>query len=141
MADGELDRRDALRACALLGVACASAAALAGCGATAPAPAPSRAPVVDGELATTAQIPVGGGTVFADRSVVVTQPMAGVFKAFSATCTHAGCTVGGVQAGLIVCPCHHSEFSIVDGSVRGGPAPDPLPAVPITVANGRISTA
>ncbi len=36
----------------------------------------------------TSDIPVGGGKIYADQDVVVTQPTAGQFKAFSSTCTH-----------------------------------------------------
>ncbi|MFI9723515.1 Rieske (2Fe-2S) protein [Streptomyces sp. NPDC052396] len=73
---------------------------------------------------------MGGGKVFADREqkVVVTQPSKGDFKAFSAVCTHEGCTVASVSDGVIQCPCHGSEFDIRDGSVRRGPARQPLPA-------------
>jgi Rieske Fe-S protein len=89
-------------------------------------------------LAATADIPEGGGKVFADRKVVVTQPTAGEFKAFSATCTHQGCAVKSVADGVINCPCHNSNFSITDGSVQGGPATKPLPAVRITVSGDSI---
>ncbi len=92
-------------------------------------------------LASTADIPEGGGKVFADRKVVVTQPSAGEFKAFSATCTHQGCAVKSVADGVINCPCHNSDFSITDGSVRGGPATKPLPAVEITVSGDSITLA
>ncbi|TDT39240.1 nitrite reductase/ring-hydroxylating ferredoxin subunit [Streptomyces sp. BK208] len=92
-------------------------------------------------LATTADIPEGGGKVFPDRKVVVTQPAAGEFKAFSATCTHQGCAVKSVSDGVINCPCHNSSFSITDGSVQGGPAPKPLPAVQITVSGDSIRLA
>ena len=60
--------------------------------------------------------------MFADKDVVVTQPTAGEFKAFSATCTHQGCKVKSVADGVIVCPCHGSKFAIADGSVAAGPA-------------------
>ncbi|MEU6566887.1 Rieske (2Fe-2S) protein [Streptomyces parvulus] len=93
------------------------------------------------ELAATADIPEGGGMVFADQKVVVTQPSAGEFKAFSATCTHQGCAVKSVSDGVINCPCHNSNFSITDGSVRSGPAPKPLPAVRITVNGDSIQLA
>ncbi|CAL9392198.1 Cytochrome b6-f complex iron-sulfur subunit [Streptomyces sp. enrichment culture] len=92
-------------------------------------------------LAATADIPEGGGKVFADRKVVVTQPTAGDFKAFSATCTHQGCAVKSVADGVINCPCHNSNFSIADGSVKSGPATEPLPSVQITVSGGSITLA
>ncbi|MBQ1100641.1 Rieske (2Fe-2S) protein [Streptomyces sp. b94] len=92
-------------------------------------------------LAATADIPEGGGKVFADRKVVVTQPAAGEFKAFSATCTHQGCAVKSVSDGVINCPCHNSNFSITDGSVQSGPATKPLPAVQITVSGDSIQMA
>ncbi|MET9887765.1 Rieske (2Fe-2S) protein [Streptomyces sp. NPDC006430] len=92
-------------------------------------------------LAQTSEIPVGGGKVFKDQKVVVTQPAAGEFKAFSATCTHQGCSVATVTGGNIVCPCHQSLFKIADGSVAGGPAPRPLAAAKIAVEGGKISLA
>ncbi|MFG3249985.1 Rieske (2Fe-2S) protein [Streptomyces sp. NPDC048187] len=92
-------------------------------------------------LAATSDIPEGGGKVFPDQKVVVTQPAAGEFKAFSATCTHQGCAVKSVSDGVINCPCHNSSFSITDGSVQGGPAPEPLPAVQITVSGDSIRLA
>ena len=90
-------------------------------------------------LATTSDIPVGGGKVFASAKVVVTQPVADSFKGFSAICTHMQCTVDQVANGTIDCPCHGSQFSITDGSVVGGPAPSPLPAAPITVTGANIT--
>ena len=89
-------------------------------------------------LATVADIPVGGGKIFAGRNVVVTQPQSGTIRAFSSTCTHAGCTVAAVSGGTITCPCHGSRFRIADGSVAGGPAPAPLAPVAINVTGGAI---
>jgi Rieske Fe-S protein len=83
-------------------------------------------------------IPVGGGKVFLDQKVVVTQPAKGVFKAFSAVCTHVGCICNKVANGTINCPCHDSEFKISNGAVVTGPAPAPLPARTITVSDGKI---
>ncbi len=83
-------------------------------------------------------IPVGGGVVFLDKKVVVTQPAKGIFKAFSAVCTHVGCICNKVVNGTIDCPCHGSEFKITDGAVVTGPAPAPLPSRTITVTDGKI---
>jgi Rieske Fe-S protein len=131
----------------LCGIGCA--AALTGCaaygtGTTAPAPAAPAAPApaaggAAAALVATADVPVGGGVVFADQDVVVTQPAAGTFKAFSATCTHQGCKVGDVAGGTINCPCHGSTFAIADGSVTGGPAKKALAAKTIKVADGGIT--
>ncbi|WP_103535531.1 Rieske (2Fe-2S) protein [Streptomyces sp. SM11] len=90
------------------------------------------------ELAGTGDIPVGGGTVFKERKVVVTQPEEGEFKAFSAVCTHASCLVSTVSDGTINCPCHGSRYSITDAAVEAGPAPRPLPAERISVSDGTI---
>ncbi|MFF6909992.1 Rieske (2Fe-2S) protein [Streptomyces sp. NPDC012389] len=90
------------------------------------------------ELASTDDIPVGGGTIFKEQKVVVTQPEEGEFKAFSAVCTHAQCLVSTVSDGTINCPCHGSKFSITDAAVETGPATRPLPAEQITVAGGSI---
>ncbi|MFV0130985.1 Rieske (2Fe-2S) protein [Streptomyces sp. HMX112] len=90
-------------------------------------------------LARTADIPEGGGKVFGD--VVVTQPKAGEFKAFSATCTHAGCAVRDIADGIINCPCHGSKFDASDGSVKAGPATAPLAAASITVDGDSIKLA
>ncbi|MFC8076950.1 Rieske (2Fe-2S) protein [Streptomyces sp. NPDC057307] len=92
-------------------------------------------------LAKTADIPEGGGKVFEDKGVVVTQPAAGEFKAFSSVCTHSGCTVGDISNGTITCPCHGSQFDAADGSVKKGPANKPLGATAITVEGDSISLA
>ncbi|MFG3290455.1 Rieske (2Fe-2S) protein [Streptomyces sp. NPDC048179] len=92
-------------------------------------------------LAQTSEIPEGGGTVFKDQKVVVTQPTKGEFKAFSAICTHQGCTVNRVADGTIDCPCHGSKYKIADGSVAHGPATRPLPAKSITVSGNSITLA
>jgi len=92
------------------------------------------------ELATTTEVPVGGGVILQEEKIVVTQPTEGEFKAFSAVCTHQGCIVAEVQE-TINCNCHNSKYSIEDGSVQGGPAPSPLKEVAITVNGDKIVTA
>lgn len=90
-------------------------------------------------LGKTSEIPEGGGKIFKDEGVVVTQPTAGEFKAFSSKCTHQGCAVTRVANGVITCPCHKSEFSVTDGSVQKGPATQALPEEKITVSGETIA--
>jgi Rieske Fe-S protein len=86
----------------------------------------------------TGEVPVGGGKVFADQKVVITQPSAGQFKAFTAICTHQGCLVTDVSDGTIHCPCHGSAFSAADGSVKNGPATQPLTEKTVTVSGDSL---
>ena len=88
-------------------------------------------------LASTSEVPVGGGLILKDEKVVITQPTEGQFFAFSAECTHKGCVVSDVTD-KIECECHHSEYSLTDASVLGGPAPAPLPPVEIQVQGSNI---
>jgi Rieske Fe-S protein len=90
-------------------------------------------------LAKTSDIEVGGGEVFGDQEVVVTQPKSGEFKCFTAVCTHQGCIVANVSDGTINCDCHGSQYSIEDGSVVQGPATFPLAEEPITVSGDKIT--
>jgi Rieske Fe-S protein len=89
-------------------------------------------------LASTSQVPVGGGTILTAKKIVITQPQSGTFKAFTAVCTHAGCTVGSVSGGTINCPCHGSRFNIANGAVVNGPAASPLAAINIKVQGTSI---
>jgi thiosulfate dehydrogenase [quinone] large subunit len=61
----------------------------------------------------------------------------GSLKAFSAVCTHAGCTVG-YEGGVIVCPCHGGEYSAETGEVLAGPPPSPLAPKKVLEAGGQI---
>jgi Rieske Fe-S protein len=136
---------------AVLAAGAGAAGALAGCQTyggesdqpAAPPPAASGGTVVT----TTDQVPVGGGFISGEHQLVVTQPEAGDFRAFSAICTHQGCVVATVTEGTINCDCHGSKFSIQDGSVveaARGVSPeeqDPLPPAEITVNGESIEFA
>ena len=62
----------------------------------------------------------------------------GDFVAYSAVCTHQGCTVA-YKNGQLACPCHGSVFDPADGAaVVAGPAPEPLAEIPVKVQGGDI---
>jgi Rieske Fe-S protein len=145
--DRHVTRRGALLAAGLAG----TGAALAGCSTAPvsydsneagaveddgpPTPAPGSGGIL---LSAVGDIPVGGGKIFPGDKVVITQPTAGQFKAFSAFCTHMACMLDKVANGTIDCPCHGSIFEITDGVPVKGPATKPLPPVSISVENGNI---
>ena len=136
--DGALSRRSmiiqgGLATAALAGLsACTNYGAPAAPSAAASSGAGSGSGGGAGAAIKTADIPVGGGKIFADSQSVVTQPVKGEFKAFSSICTHQNCPVTEVTD-TINCSCHGSKFSITDGSVVNPPAPTPLPAKTVKV--------
>lgn len=85
-------------------------------------------------------VPAGGGVILDAADVVVTRDPAGAVHAFSATCTHQGCTVVSVQDGTISCPCHGSQFDAATGAPRRGPATRPLPTVAVVTRDGGVYT-
>ena len=117
----------------------AGGAASGPAGASAGGSPPATAGAGANAVAAVADVPVGGGIVLAAQDLVVTQPVAGTFKGFSATCTHQGCKVAEVKGGTINCPCHGSKFEVADGAVRTGPANKPLPYRSLKVDGDQIS--
>ena len=107
---------------------------------------PSDADAPVGQPLKAADLAVGVGTqAFPDQKtdnannlievVRVAEGDAGLV-AYSAICTHLGCAVYAAlnQDGLIACPCHASLFAPAEGAaVVGGPAPRPLPSIPVSV--------
>jgi rieske iron-sulfur protein len=59
------------------------------------------------------------------------------YAAYSKVCTHAGCMVSEAEDdGTLVCPCHFAKFDPTGGAeVLDGPAPRPLPQLPITLSS------
>ena len=64
--------------------------------------------------------------------------------AYTAICPHTGCDVTDWLAGpkLLECPCHNSQYNPrADGALVAGPAPRPLPALPLKIADGKLMVA
>jgi cytochrome b6-f complex iron-sulfur subunit len=150
MADYSISRRDALT----VGAAAAGGVVLAGCssgssksGTSAPAnPAPSKGSESAGSgssgkpLTPLSDVPVGGAvsaTGADGKPIIVSQPTAGTVVAFSAICTHMGCTVAPAGKQLH-CPCHGSRYDASTGQVLRGPAPRPLPKVDVHLVSGEV---
>ncbi len=129
-------RRIVFQGLGALGVA----AALAGCGGGGDG-GDAAAPEAGAALAATGDVPVGGGLILTEEKIVLTQPTAGEFKAFTAVCTHQGNTVTSVEDGVIECSFHGSSYSAASGEVEGGPAPDALAPVAISVEGDQILAA
>ena len=91
-------------------------------------------------IAAESDVDPGGAMKFKDRGrdAVLVHLDGGEFVAYSAVCTHAGCTVAYKDAQL-ACPCHGSIFDPANGAeVVSGPAQTPLPEIPIRVQDGQI---
>ncbi len=151
----EASRREFLKTLATTGAALACtatlSAVLAACGggsnptdSTTPPPATGQQ-----ERFAASSVPalatVGGGALrtFANRNngnpVLIVRVAAGngsdVFRAMTALCTHAGCTVDTPGTNAWTCLCHGSRFSIQAsnfGAVVNGPASRPLQTFPTT---------
>lgn len=115
------------------------AAALAGCAGSGDDGDDAEPSVASGaELASTTEVPVGGGIILADEKIVITQPTEGDFQAFTAVCTHQGLLVTSVEDGTIRCDNHGSSYDAASGDPKGGPASGPLAPVGIKVDGDRI---
>ena len=143
----DMTRREALGAAAVAGVC---APLLAACGASSANGGTNAGTTGGGGLTAgagggaasgitvkAADVPVGGGTI--TDGVVITQPTAGTFKAFTAICTHQGTQLSAISDGEIICPRHGSRFSIATGDADQGPATNPLTERALTVKNGTIT--
>ena len=125
-----LSRRNALAGAATVGIGLPLLAACGGDSDETATDSPSAGGSASGSpseeasagtaLGAAADVPVGGGVIFKDQKVVVTQPAEGEFKGFSAICTHQGCPVGSVET---------------------GPATKPLGSVAVKVKGGEITVA
>lgn len=132
------------RRAALCGlVAACGTTTLAGCASGSGAPAPTAAaPAAGAPLVALADVPVGqvvSATTPDGAKVLVARPGDSDVVAFSAVCTHQGCTVEPADDGL-KCPCHGSQFAALTGEVVQGPAQRALPRVEVEVVDGQVRT-
>lgn len=128
-------RRAVLQSSAALSV---GALAAAGCANSGTARHTTSA-AAGGVLIALDKVPVGGvAPVTIDRRpAFIARPTADTVRAFSAVCTHQGCTV--VAAGdLLMCPCHGSHYELLTGAVTRGPAEKDLPAIPVHLDGGEV---
>jgi Rieske Fe-S protein len=97
-------------------------------------PAPANA------IAKLSDITVGEAISATDASgakIIIARPTATTVAAFSAVCTHQGCTVAPAGKQLN-CPCHGSVFNATTGEVLQGPANRALDKVSVTISAGSI---
>ena len=163
MSEERLSRGKFIRLGAALGVGAASASVLASCGggsggnggeqAEDPGDQPRGKTAETAEGGMTAapsgtaiteesKVAPGSGVPFDDAEsggpAVLVHLENGDFVAYSAVCTHQGCTVA-YKDGKLACPCHGSVFDPANGgAVVSPPANRPLPDIPVEVRDGKV---
>lgn len=86
-------------------------------------------------------LPPGTGKNFKFGSVpaLLTHTKDGQLHAFTATCTHLGCTVQfRPEKDMIWCSCHGGCYDPSSGKNIAGPPPKPLTALKVEVVNDKI---
>jgi Rieske Fe-S protein len=134
-------RRNVLTTGAAIAGAAVGTVALAACGSSSSDAGTPAKPAAAGQtLAALADIPVGqskSAKTADGQDVLISRPTETTAAAFSAICTHQGCTVA--PAGKeFQCPCHGSVYNAATGAVIMGPAPKPLAAIPVKVEGGNV---
>lgn len=86
--------------------------------------------VADGELAA---FDVGGVRIAIAN-------VGGTLHAFGDTCTHLHCSLaeGDLDATVVTCPCHGSQFDVTTGDVLRGPAQEPVRSYAARVENDAL---
>jgi Rieske Fe-S protein len=145
-----VDRRGVIRAacggCAALALsACGGSSSPQGSsgGTTAPSPATSGSSPTAAAAATAiaklTDIAVGSSisAKSGGRPLLVARPTETTVVAFSAICTHQGCTVEAAGK-TFACPCHGSKYDAFTGAVINGPAPAPLHPFAVAIKGGEV---
>lgn len=148
--DNSLSRRTAL--CGIMAAIAVPAGLVTACGSSGAGSAPAQSgtkPTGSGAPAGTsgsslvplASVPEGGGVVVdgpGGKKIVVARVSATEVKAYDATCTHQGATVGKPSGGVITCPAHGSQFAAADGAVKKGPAATALRAIAVKLDGDQV---
>ena len=96
----------------------------------------SAPPATEQLLGKASDVMVGSGMKYKISyalTILVTRPALDTFRAFNATCTHAGCIVTGVREDQITCCCHGARFDTDSGEPQSGPARSALGKITIEV--------
>ena len=157
--EGRISRKKFIRLGAAIGVSVAGATVVAGCGGGASGTSSGGGATSTGgsggstemgssggqAIAQVSDVPQNSAKKFTDSGnpAVLVHLKSGDFVAYSAVCTHQQCIVDyQKQSSRLVCPCHGSIFDpSKNAQVVTGPAPRPLPEIPIKVQGGRITKA
>lgn len=155
-----ISRKKFIRLGAAIGVSVAGASVVAGCGGGSGSSTSSGGGATStGGSGGSTEMGSSGGQAIAQVSdvpqnsaqeftndgqpAVLVHLKSGDFVAYSAVCTHQQCTVAyQKQSSQLACPCHGSIFDpSKNAQVVTGPAPRPLPEIPITVQGGQVTKA
>jgi cytochrome b6-f complex iron-sulfur subunit len=75
---------------------------------------------------------------FGDQPAILIRTADGAYRAFTAVCTHLGCTVQfKAQDKAIWCACHNGMYDL-EGRNVSGPPPRPLEAYVVHEADGQV---
>jgi Rieske Fe-S protein len=152
MSRRRLSRRQFIRMGTFLSVGSVVAPTVAGCGNGRTTRAPSsvgsdvrRPKIRPGQvIAAKSDVEPNSAVPYADATTgqpeVLVRLADGRFVAYSAVCTHQGCTVAyRPETRELACPCHGGVFDPARGAaVVAGPPPRPLPEVEIEVGDGKV---
>ena len=146
-----VSRKGFVRLCAASGAGFAAFPLLSACGRTADVEPGGGEPLNGGPqvdagrpIAETSGLKPGTAVPFTDagsgEQAVLLRSDDGRISAYSALCTHQGCIVAyDAEERTLECPCHGSVFDAESGAeVLSGPAPRPLPEIPVRVEDGRV---
>jgi nitrite reductase/ring-hydroxylating ferredoxin subunit len=120
-----VSRREFLKAVAVTGGVAVGGALLAGCGSASSLLSLDLTKPENQALATVGGSLLLDATSLDGQGILLYRAGDTSVLAFSRKCTHLGCTIGGFENGLSLCPCHGSQYD-TGGNVVRGPSQTPL---------------